>query len=103
MGPGFVATRLHQQTLKAGAGKAGEKFLESTKKEIEKGGVPPEKAANLTVFLLSSKSEGVTGKFLSAQWDPWEKPEFIEKLKKDKDFATLRRIDGMNFKGTKAP
>lgn len=97
VGPGFVVTRLHQQTLKAGADKAGEKFLENTKKEIEKGGVPPEKAANLTVFLLSAESDGINGKFISAPWDPWEKPEFVEKLKRDKNFATLRRIDGKTF------
>ncbi|OGR84400.1 MAG: hypothetical protein A2901_06435 [Elusimicrobia bacterium RIFCSPLOWO2_01_FULL_54_10] len=100
VGPGFVVTRLHEQTLKAGD-KAGKGFLESTKKEIEKGGVPPEKAAKLTVFLLSEAANGINGKFLSAPWDAWEKPEFVEKLRKDKNFATLRRIDDMNFKGTK--
>ena len=81
--PGFVVTRLHEQTLKAGE-KAGKSFVEGTKKQIEKGGVPPEKAAHLTAFLLSDRSAGITGKFISAPWDPWEKPEFIEKLKSRK-------------------
>ena len=98
--PGFVITRLHQQTLKAGE-KAGKAFLEGTQKQIEKGGVPPEKAADLTAFLLSDASSGITGKFISAPWDPWDKPEFVEKLKNRKDFATLRRIDDIHF--TEAP
>ncbi|OGR83251.1 MAG: hypothetical protein A2636_06125 [Elusimicrobia bacterium RIFCSPHIGHO2_01_FULL_64_10] len=94
--PGFVATRLHRDTLKAG-GRAGAQFLENTKKQMESGGVPPEKAAKLTVFLLSEASAGITGKFISAPWDPWEDPACARKLREDKDYATLRRIDDMGF------
>jgi NAD(P)-dependent dehydrogenase (short-subunit alcohol dehydrogenase family) len=94
--PGFVITRLHEQTLAAGE-KAGRDFLEATKKAIKKGGVPPEKAAELTSFLMSSSSNGITGKFISAQWDPWQEKSFIALLKEDKDFASLRRIDNKTF------
>jgi 3-oxoacyl-[acyl-carrier protein] reductase len=97
--PGFVVTRLHDQTLRAGE-KAGKSFLEGTKKQIEKGGVPPEKAADLTSLLLSGQSDGINGKFISAPWDPWGETEFIEKLKSSKHLATLRRIDRMNFTET---
>src|SRR2546425_1498160 len=37
--PGFVLTRLHQQTLAAGE-RAGRGFLENTKRQMESGGVP---------------------------------------------------------------
>lgn len=94
--PGFVVTRLHQQTIEAGD-KAGSSFLANTKEQIEKGGVPPDIAAELTVFLLSAESNGITGKFISAPWDSWRDSAFIEKLKSDKDFATLRRIDDKTF------
>ncbi len=94
--PGFVVTRLHQDTLKAGE-KAGVAFVEKTKQEIDKGGVPPEKAANLTVFLLSKKSEGINGKFISAPWDDWQNHAFQELLKSKKNFTTLRRIDNKGF------
>ncbi|MGA7159805.1 MAG: SDR family oxidoreductase, partial [Bacteroidota bacterium] len=70
--PGFVITRLHQQTIAAGNRTVGEAFYETTKKQIEGGGVPPEKAAELTCFLLSGESDGITGKFISAPWDPWQ-------------------------------
>ena len=95
--PGFVTTRLHQQTLAVGGKKAGDSFYENTKKQIETGGVPPEKAADLTAYLLSDESNGVTGKFISAAWDTWQAKEFRDTLINDKDFATLRRIDNKTF------
>jgi len=95
--PGFVITRLHQQTLDHGPDLAGLTFFESTKKQIKNGGVSPEKAANLTVFLLSEKSDGITGKFISAPWDPWQTVEYQNALRNDNDFATIRRIDYKTF------
>lgn len=95
--PGFVITRLHQQTLNAGADNAGQAFFENTIKQIQSGGVPAEKAAELTMFLLSEVSDGITGKFISAPWDPWREQQFQERLRTDKDFATLRRIDDKYF------
>lgn len=95
--PGFVVTRLHQQTIKAGPELATQSFFETTKKQIESGGIPPEKAASLTILLLSSELNGITGKFISASWDPWQDKEFQNKLRIERDFATLRRIDGKMF------
>ena len=94
--PGFVVTRFHQETIKAGQ-RAGADFLKNTIEQIEKGGVPADRAAALTAFLLSPDSDGITGKFISASWDSWEDSHFQAKLKNDKDFATLRRIDDKTF------
>jgi len=94
--PGFVVTRLHQDTIKAGK-KAGGNFLKKTLDQIEKGGTSPDVSARLTVFLLSQESDGITGRFISAPWDPWMDEDFLERLKEDKDFATLRRIDNKFF------
>lgn len=95
--PGFVVTRLHQQTAEAGAGAAGAGFFEKTQKMVEDGGVPPDKAANLSSYLLSSASNGISGKFLAAPWDGWDQPEFQERLRSEKNFCTLRRIDDKGF------
>lgn len=95
--PGFVITRLHQQTLEAGPQLVGGSFYDNTKKQIKNGGVSPEKAASLAIFLLSSSSDGITGKFISAPWDNWQEKEFQDALRNDKDFATLRRIDNRTF------
>lgn len=95
--PGFVITRLHRQTIEAGPDLASKPFYENTKRQIESGGVPIEKAVNLTAFLLSPESDGITGKFISAPWDPWRDKDFQYRLRTDKDFATLRRIDDKFF------
>lgn len=100
--PGFVATRMHEETLRAGAAGAGAEYLASTEKQLASGGVPPEKAAALTAWLLSPGSDGITGKLISAPWDPWTTPELQERLRTDKDFATLRRIDDKYF-GKRGP
>lgn len=93
--PGFVATDLHKNTLKAGPENAGN-FYDNTLKQLENS-VSPELAAELVVFLLSDESNGISGKLISAPWDNWKDKEFQELLKKDKDFATLRRIDNKTY------
>lgn len=95
--PGFVITRLHQKTLDAGPDLATPLFYENTKKKIASGGISIKKAADLTAFLLSSESDGITGKFLSAPYDPWYESNFQNRLRQDKDLATLRRIDEKTF------
>jgi len=96
--PGFVITRLHNNTIEVGPDSAGRAFFENTRKQIKDGGITPEKAAELTIFLLSDDSNGINGKFLSAPWDPWQDKIFQEKLREDNDLATLRRIDEKYFK-----
>ena len=70
--PGALATRLVDEVLAAGAEKVGAAFFEKNKTWKEKGAVPPELGANLAVYLASAESDGITGKLISAQWDPWK-------------------------------
>lgn len=95
--PGFVITRLHQDTIVAGPDGATKAFYENTKKQLDNGGISAAIPAGLTVFLLSAESDGITGKFISAQWDPWRDKTFQDRLRADKDFATIRRIDDKTF------
>jgi 3-oxoacyl-[acyl-carrier protein] reductase len=37
----------------------------------ETGGVPPERAADLAVFLASERSNGLSGRLISAVHDEW--------------------------------
>lgn len=91
LAPGFVVTRLHLQTLKA-ATKAGQKFLEKTKQEIEKGGVPAELGASAAAFLVSDRASGISGKFISVPYDSWKEfPKHLKELQQS-DLFTLRRI-----------
>jgi hypothetical protein len=44
------------------------------------------------VFLASAASDGITGKLLSAVWDPWETLPERRKEIESSDVYTLRRI-----------
>ncbi len=89
--PGALATRLVDEVLAAGTDKVGAAFYEINKQWKEKGATPPELGAALAVYLASPQSDGITGKLISAQWDPWEK---LHEFKADLtgDIFTLRRI-----------
>ncbi len=89
--PGALKTRFVDQVLAAGPGIVGEAFFEKNKKWSEDGAVPLELGARLAVYLASAASDGITGKLVSAQWDPWEK---LHEFKSDlnSDIYTLRRI-----------
>jgi NAD(P)-dependent dehydrogenase (short-subunit alcohol dehydrogenase family) len=90
--PGPLNTRLLEEVLAAGPEKVGRSFYERSLRQKEQGGAPLEKGAELAVFLGSSASDGITGKLLSAVWDPWEQlPEHQAELDKS-DIYTLRRI-----------
>jgi 3-oxoacyl-[acyl-carrier protein] reductase len=89
--PGALATRLVDEVLAAGPEKVGAAFYEKNKQWKEKGATPPELGARLAVYLASPQSDGITGKLISAQWDPWEK---LHEFKADLngDIYALRRI-----------
>ncbi len=90
--PGALNTRLLDEVLEAGPDKVGKAFYERALKQKTEGGTPLERGAELAVFLASAASDGLTGKLISAMWDPWEHfPEHWDDLKKT-DIYTLRRI-----------
>jgi 3-oxoacyl-[acyl-carrier protein] reductase len=88
--PGALKTRMMQEVIDAGPDKVGAEFFAKNLKWAETGATPPALGANLCAYLASSESDGVTGRLISAQWDPWKtlhthKDEFG-------DIYTLRRI-----------
>ncbi len=95
--PGFVITRMHEETLRAGPETAGESYHARTRAQMAAGGFPASEAAELVCFLISSEAEGISGRLLSAQWDPWREHEFRQRLREDPSLARLRRVDGTLF------
>ncbi|MDR3476831.1 MAG: SDR family NAD(P)-dependent oxidoreductase [Gammaproteobacteria bacterium] len=90
--PGALNTRLLTEVLDAGPEKVGQAFYDQSLKQQEKGGTPLETGASLCSFLAAGESDGITGKLISAVWDPWKKfPELAAELKQS-DIYTLRRI-----------
>lgn len=90
--PGVLATRLNEQLLAAGAETVGETFYARMKKLLADGGTSPEVGAQLAVYLASKESDGITGKLISAPWDPWENLHTHKQDLQDSDIYTLRRI-----------
>ncbi len=89
--PGAVNTRLLDQVMEAGEA-AGKEYLEQSLRQKQEGGVSPEVAAELAVFLASNRSDGLTGKFISAVWDDWRSlPGRIPEVMRS-DIYTLRRV-----------
>jgi NAD(P)-dependent dehydrogenase (short-subunit alcohol dehydrogenase family) len=89
--PGALNTRMLDEVLAAGPERVGRDFYDRAVEQQRSGGVPLEHGARLAVFLGSAVSDGLTGKLLSAVWDPWEAlPEHLADL--DSDVYTLRRI-----------
>lgn len=95
--PGFVVTRMHEETLRAGPQAAGAGYHARTAEQVQSGGFPVEQAAELVCFLLSDKARGISGRLISAQWDPWREEEWLARVRSDPDLARLRRIDDMFF------
>lgn len=90
--PGALNTRLLEEILEAGPDAVGELFYEASLKQKESGGTALDRGASLCVFLASDRSTGITGKLISAVWDPWERfEEHLEELRTS-DIYTLRRI-----------
>jgi NAD(P)-dependent dehydrogenase (short-subunit alcohol dehydrogenase family) len=90
--PGALNTRMLQEVLEAGPVAVGEAFYNKALRQHESGGVPLEEGARLCVYLASGESDGITGKLISAQWDPWDKLHRWKDHISESDVFTLRRI-----------
>jgi NAD(P)-dependent dehydrogenase (short-subunit alcohol dehydrogenase family) len=90
--PGPLNTRLLDEVLEAGPELVGTEFYDKALKQRETGGAPLEKGAALCVYLASSASDGITGKLISALWDPWERLHDFRAQLERSDIYTLRRI-----------
>jgi NAD(P)-dependent dehydrogenase (short-subunit alcohol dehydrogenase family) len=94
--PGAVNTRLLEEVLSAGE-RAGRDFYRKAVAQKTDGGTPPERAAELAVFLASPAAARITGRLLSAIWDDWRKLSAEPASLEGSALYTMRRIDGRNF------
>ena len=91
--PGALNTRLLDEVLAAGPERVGHDFYERSLRQRDEGGVPLELGAELCVYLAGGESDGLTGRLLSAKWDPWKRlQDYKDHLGPRSDIYTLRRI-----------
>jgi len=90
--PGAMNTGMLDEILDAGPEKVGEAYYGASIKQKESGGASMERAAALCLFLAGRESDGITGKLVSAVWDPWEQFAQLKEQLQSSDIYTLRRI-----------
>jgi len=90
--PGALDTRLLDEVVAAGPEAVGPEFHERMVRTKKEGGTPLERGASLSVYLGSAASDGITGRLLSAVWDPWEDLASHAHDIARSDVYTLRRI-----------
>jgi len=91
--PGAIATAMTDEVLQMGPALAGQKEYDAAKKTKDQSAEATlGKVWGLIEVLLSSDSDGLSGKLISAPWDPWQS---FAKTKGDlmkSDIFTLRRM-----------
>jgi NAD(P)-dependent dehydrogenase (short-subunit alcohol dehydrogenase family) len=95
--PGALNTRMLDMAIEAGRERVGENFYQTFLEQKKNGRQSLKDAADLAVYLGSSQSDGLTGKLISAVWDPWED---FEQHRGDLDYSdvyTLRRVIPSDF------
>jgi len=90
--PGAINTRLTDEVLALGPAVVGEAEFAGAQKQKRSGGNSLEQALALVDWLLSPASDGVTGRLLAAQWDPWATLAERAAELAASDIYTLRRI-----------
>ena len=93
--PGAVASELMLSLLKMDQSQVGEDMYQTSKQLQNEGGTPPELAAKLVAFLASKNANHITGRLLSAKWDPIE--DLKDKSKFTQNSYRLRRVDNKMF------
>ena len=91
--PGALPSVMTRNILAAGTALcAPHELAVAEKAQGEAGVAAMERATDLIAYLASSESDGVTGRLIAAQWDPWPRfAELNDELDKT-DIFTLRRI-----------
>ncbi len=90
--PGPVNTKFLEELLTAGPERAGKTTYEKSLAQKTNGGVPPEKVAELVLFLASSESDGISGRVISALHDSYKEFPKHKKEIMESDIYTFKRI-----------
>jgi NAD(P)-dependent dehydrogenase (short-subunit alcohol dehydrogenase family) len=90
--PGTLATAMTDQLIAAGPARTGAAFHARIVEAKASGGTPLDIPARLCVFLAAAESDGISGKLISALWDPWSELQQHRAELQRGDVYTLRRI-----------
>ena len=78
--------------LAAGPAVVGQAFFEQNQGWKDHAATPLSLGASLVAYLASDLSDGITGKLISARWDPWQSLHRFRGQLAGSDVYTLRRV-----------
>jgi NAD(P)-dependent dehydrogenase (short-subunit alcohol dehydrogenase family) len=90
--PGAMATDMIKGILALGPEKAGIRECQAAEKALAAGEAVLSRAAQLALFLASDEAANISGRLISAQWDPWSRLGAHTESLQNSDIYTLRRI-----------
>lgn len=90
--PGAINTRLTEEVIALGPAVVGDAEYQAALKQQQTGGASMGKVCSLIDWLLSSTSDGISGRLISAPWDPWETLGSHTAELTSSDIYSLRRI-----------
>ena len=90
--PGALNTRMLDEIIDSGPTSVGQSFYAKALEQKASGGAGLEKGSELAVYLGSAASDGISGKLISAIWDPWVNLAEYRSELNGSDIYTLRRI-----------
>jgi NAD(P)-dependent dehydrogenase (short-subunit alcohol dehydrogenase family) len=91
LGPGFVKTKIHTQTLTAGH-RAGAAFIETKRRLDENDFVSMDKVVKAIYFLLLKAPTSYSGRNFSAENDSLSSTDFARFISSNLDFYKLRKF-----------
>jgi len=90
--PGALSTRMTEEILQHGADAVGQAEVAAARATLTAGRKNFARLGRLVDFLVSPASDGISGKLISAAWDPWEQFGKQPERLRETDLLTLRRI-----------
>jgi NAD(P)-dependent dehydrogenase (short-subunit alcohol dehydrogenase family) len=92
LAPGSINTGMTHEILELGPEIAGDTEYKRALQQLENGGDSLEKVISMVRFLVSNESDGISGRFISAQWD--DQRNLLHAIREidNQDAFKLRRV-----------
>ena len=90
--PGAIHTAMTEETIRLGPAVVGENEFAAAMKQRAAPAQAMERALDLIEWLLSPASDGISGRLLSAPWDPWSSLDRHREALAGSEIYQLRRI-----------
>lgn len=91
IGPGWVKTKIHQETLAAGSRLAGNSYAATLERFDSGSFVPMEKVVSVCNWLISQPKSIISGRNFSVAHDAFSSDAIVNALKSDGNMYKLRR------------